>query len=157
MFRMRGLMMLGVVLGLTVMVACGGGEPAQQEAASGEAAAAEAPAAQAEQQQAEVQLPEGVTPEMVAQGKEVFGGAGLCNVCHGADGTGVPGLGADLTDGEWSHSDGSFEGILKTVMEGVEAGASTVGTAMPPKGGSGITDDQAKATAAYVFTLANGS
>jgi mono/diheme cytochrome c family protein len=148
--------MLGVVLGLMVVAACGGGEPAQQGAASGEAAAAGAPEAQP-QQQAEVQLPEGVTTEMVAQGKEIFGGAGLCNVCHGADGTGVPGLGADLTDDEWAHSDGSYEGIVQTVMGGVDASASTVGTAMPAKGGSGITDEQAKAAAAYVFTLSKGS
>jgi mono/diheme cytochrome c family protein len=154
MLRKRGLTMLGVVLGLTVMAACGGGEPGQQEAASGEVAAAEAPQAE---QQAEVQLPEGVTMEMVAQGQEIFGGAGLCNVCHGADGTGVPGLGANLTDDEWAHGDGSYQGIVKTVMEGVDASASTVGTAMPAKGGSGISDEQAAAAAAYVFTLSKGS
>jgi mono/diheme cytochrome c family protein len=32
-----------------------------------------------------------------------------------------------------------------------------VGTAMPPKGGSGITDDQVRAVAAYVLTLAAGN
>jgi mono/diheme cytochrome c family protein len=90
---------------------------------------------------------------MVNQGKEIFAGAGLCNVCHGADGTGMPGLGANLTDDQWLHSDGSYQGIIQTVTSGVEASSSSTGTAMPPKGGSGITDDQVKAVAAYVYTL----
>jgi len=147
-------MVVGAAVGLTAMVACGGGETGQQ-AGSGEAAAAEAPAAQetAAQQQGQMKLPEGVTAEMVAQGKEIFGGAGLCNVCHGPNAGGVPGLGANLTDDQWIHSDGSYDGIVQTVMGGVDASASSVGTAMPPKGGSGITDDQVKAVAAYVFTL----
>ncbi len=153
MLRTRGLMVVGAAVGLTAMVACGGGDAGQQ-AGSGEAAAAEAPAAQeAAAQQQQMQLPEGVTTEMVAQGKEIFGGAGLCNVCHGPNGGGVPGLGANLTDDEWIHGDGSYDGIVQTVMSGVDASASSVGTAMPPKGGSGITDDQVKAVAAYVFTL----
>ena len=158
MLRTRGLVVAGAVLGLTAMMACGGGETGQQ-AGSGEAVAAEAPAAQdtAAQQQGEMQLPEGVTAEMVAQGKQIFGGAGLCNVCHGPNGGGVPGLGANLTDKDWLHSDGSYAAIVQTVMSGVDASASSVGTAMPPKGGSGITDDQVKAVAAYVFTLSAGS
>jgi mono/diheme cytochrome c family protein len=158
MLRTRGLMVVGAVVGLMAMVACGGGETGQQ-AGSGEAAAAEAPAAQetAAQQQGQMQLPEGVTAEMVAQGKEIFGGAGLCNVCHGPNGGGVPGLGANLADDQWIHGDGSYDAIVQTVMKGVDASASSVGTAMPPKGGSGITDDQVKAVAAYVFTLRAGS
>lgn len=158
MLRTRGLLVAGAVVGLTTMVACGGGETGQQ-AASGEAAAAETPAAQemTGEQQGEMQLPEGVTAEMVAQGKEIFGGAGLCNVCHGPNGGGMPGLGANLTDDEWLHSDGSYDGIVQTVMSGVDASASSVGTAMPPKGGSGITDEQVKAVAAYVLTLGAGN
>jgi cytochrome c5 len=157
MLRTRGLKVAGAVVGLAAMLACGG--ETGQQGASGEAAAAETPAAQetAAQQQGEMQLPEGVTPEMVAQGKGIFGGAGLCNVCHGPNGGGVPGLGANLTDDEWTHNDGSYDGIVQTVMDGVDASASSVGTAMPPKGGSGITDDQVKAVAAYVFTLSKGN
>jgi mono/diheme cytochrome c family protein len=159
MLRTRGLTLAGLMLSATAWLACGGGETAQQ-AGSGEAAAAETPAAQpmAEaEQQGEMQLPEGVTAEMVSQGKEIYGGAGLCHVCHGPEGGGMPGLGANLTDDEWLHIDGSFEGILQTVMNGVNASESSVGTAMPPKGGSGITDDQAKAVSAYVFTLSKGN
>lgn len=155
MLRTRGVTLVGLILGLTAWLACGGGETGQQMG-SGEAAAAETSAgeemAEAEQQ-GEMQLPEGVTPAMVSQGKEIFGGVGTCHVCHGPEGKGMPGLGADLTDDEWLHSDGSYEGILETVMNGVDANESSVGTTMPPKGGGGITDDQAKAVAAYVYTL----
>jgi cytochrome c5 len=117
-------------LGLVVLVACGGGEGGETEAASGDAGMAEASEAMAEgsgsEQQAE--LPEGVTAEMVSQGKEIYAGAGLCYVCHGAEGQGMPGLGADLTSGEWTHSDGSFEGVTASIMDGVDASVSTTRT-----------------------------
>lgn len=154
MFRTRSLTALAAVLGVSVLAACGGGEAGQQQASSGEAVASETTASSSTTSgQQEAQLPEGVTAEMVAQGKEIYAGAGLCYVCHGADGSGMPGLGANLKDDEWVHSDGSFDGIIATVMDGVDASKSTSGTAMPPKGGSGITDEQVKAVAAYVLTL----
>ncbi len=146
---MSRLMALGAALGLVAMVGCGGGE--SQQAASGET---ETPAAASPSEaQQQVDLPEGVTMEMVNQGKDIYAGAGLCYTCHGAMGEGVANLGANLADEEWLHSDGSFEGIVQTVMNGVDTSASSTGTPMPPKGGSGITDDQARAVAAYVLTL----
>jgi mono/diheme cytochrome c family protein len=99
------------------------------------------------------ELPEGVTAEMVEQGKAVYGGAGICSSCHGPAGAGIPSLGADLTDSEWLHSDGSYEGMVKTVMEGVTAQASSSGVPMPAKGGTNISDDDVKAVSAYVWTL----
>ena len=99
------------------------------------------------------ELPEGVTAETVEQGKAVYGGAGICSSCHGPAGAGIPSLGADLTDSEWLHSDGSYDGVLKSVMEGVTAQASSSGVPMPAKGGTNISDDDAKAVAAYVWTL----
>ena len=147
----KGTMALGMALGLVAFVACSGGEAGSQEAAAGAAAEAqETAAAEGEQQMA---LPEGVTMEMVNQGKEVYAGAGLCYVCHGAEGQGMPGLGANLTDDEWTHGDGSFDNLVETVMNGVDSGASTTGTAMPAKGGSGISDEQVREVAAYVWTL----
>ena len=101
----------------------------------------------------EQELPEGVTVEMVAQGKSVYSGAVICSSCHGPAGAGVPSLGADLTDAEWLHSDGTYEGVVKTVMEGVTAQASSSGIPMPAKGGTKISDDDANAVAAYVWTL----
>jgi len=99
------------------------------------------------------ELPDGVTAEMVAAGKEIYSGAGICSTCHGPDGAGIPNLGADLTDAEWLHSDGSFAGIAEGVMSGVTAQESSSGVPMPAKGGTNITDEQAQAVAAYVWTL----
>ena len=168
MLRLERLSAFGLAAALVAFVACSGGETAEQEAAGGEMAStptAETTAmAEAGEmgetggmQEQGVELPEGVTEEMVSQGKEVYAGAGLCYVCHGAEGKGMSALGADLTDAEWVHSDGSFEGIVQTVMNGVEASKSTSGTAMPAKGGSGITDEQVKAVSAYVYKLSQGS
>ncbi len=113
------------------------------------------------QQQAEgkvpAKLPEGVTAEMIKQGKEIFGGAGICFTCHGQDAKGVQGLGASLVDKEWKQSDGSYQGIVNTIMKGVSAEKSTTKTPMPPKGGSQITDAQVKAVAAYVWSLSQTS
>jgi cytochrome c5 len=147
-----GRLMAGIAVGLVALLACGGGGSAQQEADEGTAM----PGGQEAAQQQEVQLPEGVTMEMVNQGRDIYGGAGLCHYCHGAEGGGMPGTGANLTDSEWIHSDGSYEGIIQTVMNGVDASVSSSGTAMAPKGGSGISDDQVKAVAAYVYTLSRG-
>jgi mono/diheme cytochrome c family protein len=141
---------LGMAFGLVSLVACSGGEAGSQEAASGAMAETEAAAAEGGQQ---MELPEGVTMEMVSQGEQVYGGPGLCYVCHGPEGQGMSGLGANLTDDEWIHGDGSFESIAETVMNGVDSSVSTTGTAMQPKGGSGITDEQVRQVAAFVWTL----
>jgi mono/diheme cytochrome c family protein len=100
--------------------------------------------------------PEAVTPEAIAEGENLFKGAGLCGACHGASGKGIPNLGADLTDDEWLHSDGSFAGILKSIVEGVSSDKSSSGTVMPPKGGSALSDEQLEAVTAYVWSLSNG-
>lgn len=99
------------------------------------------------------ELPEGVTMAMVEQGKGIFEGAGICATCHGQDGAGLPNLGGNLTDQDWLHSDGSYEAIIETVMNGVTADESTVGVPMPARGGTNITDEQVRAAAAYVWTL----
>lgn len=99
------------------------------------------------------ELPPGVTPEMVERGGEIFRDAGLCYTCHGRDGTGRPGLGTNLTDSEWLHGDGSYEYLLERIDDGVPARVSSTGVPMPPRGGSGITDDQLEAVAAFVWTL----
>jgi mono/diheme cytochrome c family protein len=96
-------------------------------------------------------LPEGVTVEMVAKGKKVFGGAGLCMACHGPLGKGL--TGPDLTDKTWLHHDGSYAALVKQITEGIDDKASKTGVIMPPRGGSAISDDDVKAVAAYVWTL----
>lgn len=128
--------------------ACGGGE--QQSEAAPEAAP---PAAEAAAPAAPAELPAGVTAEMVAEGNTLFHGAGICFTCHGQNGTGVTGLGPNLADAEWLHSDGSYDAIVNQIMHGVTATESKTGVAMPAKGGSPITDEQVKAVAAYVYSL----
>lgn len=144
------------------LAACGGDSGETAGEAMAQTPAAETPAENpcaaanpcAENPGAAMQeLPEGVTMAMVEEGKELFTGIAICGSCHKPDGSGIPNLGGNLTDDEWAHSDGGYEGILKTVMGGVSADASTSGIPMPPKGGSAISDDQAKAVAAYVWTL----
>jgi mono/diheme cytochrome c family protein len=101
-------------------------------------------------------LPPGVTAKMVADGSAIFKGAGLCTVCHGPDGKGLPSLGPDLTAGKWLHSKGTYDELVKQITAGVPADKSTTGMMMPPKGGAAITDEQVKAVAAYVWTLSRG-
>ncbi len=143
----RSLAASSVLLALAFS-ACKGGEKAQEQQAAPEAAAPSQTAAIPAGE-----LPPGVTQALVDEGNTLFHGAGLCATCHGADGKGVPGLGANLTDSTWLHSDGSYDAIVKQVIEGVPANVSTSGAAMPAKGGSSLTDDQVKAVASYVWSL----
>lgn len=145
--RRRSLAASAVLLALA-FGACKGGEKAQEQQAAPPAAAAPQAAAIPAGQ-----LPPGVTQAMLDEGNTLFHGAGLCATCHGADGKGVPGLGANLTDSVWLHSDGSYNAIVKQITEGVPANVSTSGAAMPPKGGSSLTADQVKAVAGYVWSL----
>ena len=101
---------------------------------------------------AQKELPSGVTEQMVTEGETIFKGAGICFTCHGQDAKGVPGLGADLTDDEWTHADGTYEKIVATILSGT---TSSTGAVMPPKGGPPLTDAQVNAVAAYVWSLSN--
>jgi mono/diheme cytochrome c family protein len=131
-------------------------EPASEPADEAPGAATEGaiePADAAADAAAAADLPEGVTAAMVDDGRAIYSGPGICFTCHGPDGSGVPGLGSNLTDGDWLHSDGSFEGIVTTVTEGVSMQQSSTGVPMVPRGGSSINDEQVRAVAAYVWTL----
>jgi mono/diheme cytochrome c family protein len=99
------------------------------------------------------QAPAGATPAMIAQGDSIFHSSGNCYACHGAKAEGA--VGPNLTDAEWLHSDGSYDGIVKQITAGVSQAESKSGIMMPPKGGSSITDDQVKAVAAYVYSLSH--
>jgi glucose/arabinose dehydrogenase/mono/diheme cytochrome c family protein len=100
--------------------------------------------------------PPGATPAMVTLGDRVYhgevGGAS-CTGCHGASGKGTP-LGPDLTDTKWLWSDGSYEGIRKTILEGVMQ-PKEYRSPMPPMGGAQLTPDQVSALAAYVWALSH--
>lgn len=90
---------------------------------------------------------------LIAEGRTLYTGVGLCFACHGVDGKGVPGAGVDLTDDEWLHDDGSFEALVQRIVNGVGVQDTRSGVIMLPRGGSQITDDQVRAVAAYVISL----
>lgn len=99
------------------------------------------------------QLPDGVTSQMVSSGGELFRADALCHACHGANGKGIANLGADLTDDEWKHIDGSYPATVTIITVGITAEESTSGIPMPPRAGANLSDDQVRAVAAYVWTL----
>jgi mono/diheme cytochrome c family protein len=69
----------------------------------------------------------------------------------GSDGKGSP-VGADLTAGTWLWSDGSLEGLTKTISQGVATPKKHLG-AMPPLGGSPLSAADLKAVSAYVWSI----
>lgn len=103
--------------------------------------------------------PPGVTPERLARGRDLFLGPAMCAVCHGPDGRGARGVGADLTDDQWWHSDGTYPAIVDQVKRGVAADRvrNTLGAAMPPRGGTDLTDEQVLDVAAWVWSLRLGA
>jgi len=137
-----------LVILATFAAACGGGEAKPEAAAAADAPAAPAAAASLD--------PATITPQMLALGDSLFHGligATSCQACHGADaaqGTVAP----VLTDAEWLHSDGSWEGIYNTVKGGVSQPKKFT-SMMPPDGGVPMTDDQRRAVTAYVYKLSH--
>lgn len=99
------------------------------------------------------ELPPGVTAETVERGRQLYLGDGFCHTCHGRDGRGLPDLGAGLTGGDWNYSDGSLEGLEEVIQEGVLAETSSTGIPMPPRGGAGLSPEEVRALAAYVWSL----
>jgi glucose/arabinose dehydrogenase/cytochrome c5 len=99
-------------------------------------------------------VPPGATRAMVDLGNRIYhgqvGGA-ACTGCHGDHGQGSP-LGPDLTGKKWLWSDGSWEGIAKTITDGVSQ-PKQYRSPMPPMGGAQLTLDQVKAVAAYVWSI----
>jgi mono/diheme cytochrome c family protein len=143
---------------LLVLSGCGGGEKGSRpDTASTAAPAAPAPApADTGNPSATPSGGGGGSPGLVALGDSIFHGqvgGGTCTVCHGQDAKGSP-VGPDLTDKEWLHSDGSLEGITKTIVNGVPQ-PKNAPAPMPPKGGAALTDDQVKAVAAYEYSLSH--
>ncbi|MEO8478634.1 MAG: c-type cytochrome [Gemmatimonadota bacterium] len=92
---------------------------------------------------------------LIAAGKLLFEGRGLCMGCHGTAGEGMLGPTTQLNAGKekWLHHDGSLEAIIKMISTGIDAGHSVSGQVMPARGGSRLTDAQIRAVAAYVQVL----
>jgi len=133
-----------------VLVACGGGGDTTADAsdeAGGDAAAASATA---------TFDPATITPAMLALGDSLFHGligATSCQSCHGEDGAQAT-VAPNLTDAEWLHSDGSWEGIHNTVVSGVMAPKQFT-SIMPPYGGVPMTEEHTRAVTAYVYKLSH--
>lgn len=78
-----------------------------------------------------------------------------CSACHGPDGTGIKGLGKDLTTSQFAKNLSDKE-FLEYVKQGrsVDDPLNTTGVAMPPKGGNpALTDQQIMHIIAYIRTL----
>jgi glucose/arabinose dehydrogenase/mono/diheme cytochrome c family protein len=103
---------------------------------------------------AQAAVPPGATAAMVQLGQQIFsgqvGGTG-CSECHGDDGGGTP-LGPPLKAHQWIWSDGSYEGIQRTIDQGV-ADPRQYRSPMPAKGGGQLSEQQVSAVAAYVWGL----
>ena len=130
------------------VMACGGGE----KPASGDQ-----PTPSASPQAATSFDPATITPAMLALGDSVFhglAGMGTCVSCHGPDATGPTGVAPNLKDEEWLHSDGSWEGIFKTVESGVMA-PKKHSSVMLPMGGSALSPEHLRAVTAYIYSLSH--
>jgi mono/diheme cytochrome c family protein len=103
-------------------------------------------------------LPDGVTEAMVEEGATLFASTALCFTCHGPTGDGVPNLGPPLTDETWLNIEDptSYDVFVELINTGVPMPKEHM-IPMVPRAGSGIDDDQVRAVAAFVWTLANGS
>ena len=88
---------------------------------------------------------------MIEAGGKLFRGEGLCAACHGADAKGS--VAPSLADTVWLHGKGTYDEIVARIMAGVPEDSSVSGVAMPPRGGTRITDEQVRAVAAYVWSL----
>ena len=139
--------LLSALVVAALVTACGGGDaPAARDAT---------PAAKPAQASVSFD-PASITPAMIALGDSIFHGkigASSCQACHGVggqNGAAAP----SLVDAEWLHSDGSLEGIYKTVKSGVMA-PKQFSSVMPPYGGVMLTEDKTIAVAAYVYSLSH--
>lgn len=150
---MKNLMRHTSNLLILMMVGCGGGDSAPPAEEAQEPAGEAAPAAA--EMTVDMDLPEGVTPAMVAEGKEIFMGDGICFTCHMEGGVGGP-LAPNLTDDVWLNIDGSYESIVRNITTGVLEPKEHP-SPMLPRGGTSITDEQVAAVGAYVWTLSHGS
>ena len=90
--------------------------------------------------------------DQIAQGEKLF--QQTCATCHGADGHGMPKLGKDLHNNEFTKGLNDQE-MLAFIKEGRPAWHedNTQGVDMPPKGGNpALTDDQILAIIAFQRT-----
>jgi mono/diheme cytochrome c family protein len=89
------------------------------------------------------------SPAAIDAGRKIFHGQGTCISCHGSNLEGTP-IAPTLMAHEWKDAKGgSYEAIVGVVTNGVP------GTAMVSHPG-GISDDDVKKVAAYVWAVSHG-
>lgn len=129
------------VLLTTLLVACGGGNVAAENGS-----------------QVAIAEPTTPPPTEAPQGDAAAGEqkySQSCSSCHGADAKGVPGVGKDLTSGDFvpNKSDDEF---LTFVKNGRPSGDpdNTTGIDMPPKGGNpALSDEDILDIIAYIRSI----
>lgn len=95
-------------------------------------------------------------PALVTAGGEIY--QRVCVVCHGADGSGVIGIGVPLVNNVFilTHEDDALVEFL-TVGRLPWDPANTTGMTMPAKGGdTSLTDEQLLSVVAYLRSLTSG-
>lgn len=101
-------------------------------------------------------IPQPELARMIEAGADLFH-TGTCTVCHAIGGRGDGRRAPDLTDAEWLHSDGEWEGILMTILWGVRKEDMKAVTPRPfpmnPDGGMALSRDERRDVAAYVWSL----
>jgi mono/diheme cytochrome c family protein len=95
---------------------------------------------------------------MVTLGDSIYHARG-CRNCHGPDGKGRQN-GPDLTSSTHMHVNGSYADYVRIITVGVPTDSikdKSHTIAMPARGGrpTPLTDDEVKAVAAYVYSLAH--
>jgi disulfide bond formation protein DsbB len=86
-------------------------------------------------------------------GEELY--QGTCAACHGADATGIDGLGKDLHNNEFTNSltDPELVAFLEVGRPASDP-LNTTGVDMPPKGGNpSLSDQDLQDIVAYLRTL----
>jgi mono/diheme cytochrome c family protein len=99
-------------------------------------------------------MPTGVTPTMLALGDSLFA-AGSCQRCHGVAGVGGQN-GPPLTTGPWLQADGTYEGIVQVITNGVPQNKLKDSARRPMRGRGGpmnLTDEQVRSVAGYVYSI----
>ncbi len=94
------------------------------------------------------------TAAQLAKGKSLYEGKGLCATCHGTKGEGVLGPTLALHGGKgWLHTKGTLPEVIALITAGVPIEQAKGTTAMPPKGGSRLTEAEIALVARYVLEL----
>jgi mono/diheme cytochrome c family protein len=88
---------------------------------------------------------------MIAAGKKLFGGKGICFTCHGDNAKGAA-LAPDLTDDKWLQIQHDYKQIATLIRTGVPHPKEHP-TPMPPMGGAQLSDEEICALASYVYSI----